>query len=666
MNRLILDFETRAVVDIKTVGAWKYARHPKTEILCLGASLNGDKAQIFTGKQLQTKSPGFQIDDSTQIVAHHAAFEYAVYNYILHKRYGWPALWDPQRWDCTLSRAVMCGLPASLDQLGKALELPTQKDLTGRMAMLKLCKPIHPEPDPLGDYVFNDDPALYEILHKYCARDVETEVLVDKILPQMPPSERKIFELDLTMNCRGIQIDTKLARRASDLAAELTLNLNKKLQILTGGAVDSASRVAAIKRYLESLGIDSVEKLDKQAVDILLKDPDMSPHIKEVLSIRRQVGKSSTAKYKAAIATADDEDGRVRGALQYHAAHTGRWGGRLIQPQNYPQGLNQSKQKEAVDLILSSNGDGATMLDFIYGDKAMQTLSDVLRGMITAAPGKQLLVADYNAIEARVLFWEANDQNALAVYARGESPYVDMARYIYRNPNITKKDNPKEYDIGKRVILGCGYGMGHSKFKATCAQYGVEVSEELAQRAVKAYREKYRSVVNTWYAVEKAAVEAIRFPGSVHYCMGGRVAWGMSKNKQFLACKLPSGRFLRYYKPTVSSIMTPWNEEKPEMKYWAAGITGSLEQFKTYGGALVENITQAVARDIMAHGMLNCEAAGYPIVLTVHDEIVAEVSAPQPGENLVSAFIKQMCRTPIWAAGCPITAEGWIRERYGK
>jgi len=665
MNKLFIDFETRSAVDIRKVGAWKYAMHPSTDIMCMGVNFEdkGSPGVWVLNKPRLHKSLRYHFDPKeTQIVAHNAHFEYAIWNYILHKKYGWPALWEPEHWNCTMARGMMCGLPASLDNLGKALDIKMQKDMKGRMAMLKLSRPK--EIDALGDPVWNEDEEQKQILYDYCAKDVAVTIEIDKRLPDLLPQERAIWELDLIINKRGVRVDVQTAKAATRIAQELKTDLNKQLYDLTGGAVDSATRVQSMKNYLKTHGVVR-ESLDKEAVTALLKDPNIGEHIKEVIGIRRRVGKSSVAKYEKMVQVASHEDNRIRGALQYHAAATGRWGGRLIQPQNYPQGFGEEEQKIAINAINS----GTDIFSLMYGDDAMSALSNTLRGAIVAPAGKKLIVVDYSAIEARILFWQAGDQKALSMYKMGENLYEDMAWYLYHDYSITKKTHPKEYDVGKRVILGCGYQMGAERFRLTCHTYGVEVGRELAERGVKAYREKYNKVKNLWYSVQKAATNAIRTPGSIQRCTDKqRVIFSMDKKREYLVCKLPSGRYLRYYRPSIKAVETQWGPRE-EIHYWGVDASRKLVELKTYGGSLVENITQATARDILANGMINCEKDGFPIVLTVHDEIVSEIEDPEnhlDSEQALQDFIANMCTLPKWADGLPLAAEGWIGNRYRK
>jgi DNA polymerase len=390
----------------------------------------------------------------------------------------------------------------------------------------------------------------------------------------------------------------------------------------------------------------------------LLAREDVPEVVRKVLAIRRQVGKSSTAKYESVLNVASPKDGRARGLLQYHAAGTGRWGGRLFQPQNLPKGLAEGPQEAAIASIKDPGG----IFPLEYGDEAMDTLSGAVRGCIVAGEGKELVVADYAQIEARVLFWLAGEERGLEMFRRGEDIYLDLAKFVYRNPGLTKKDS-KERAVGKAGILGCGYGMGKDRFVGQCATWGINLSVDAANTAIRAYREKYKTVVALWKETENAAISAVKNPEKRFKCAGGRVTYGMDKKREFLCCALPSGRIIRYFRPSTKRIDTPYGE-KDEIHYWAAGINGSLEEFKTYGGSLVENICQAVARDIMASGMVKAAAAGFDLLATVHDELVAEVLQGLKGS--LEKLIALMCDVPKWGAGCPITAEGWVGRRYRK
>lgn len=691
-NKGHLDFECRATVDLKIVGAHHYARHPATEITC--ATLYDPVAKRkfkFRRNEIHLLAQHPGIADMI-IGCHNAPFEAAIWDHIMIPRYGAPRRDSPKLWRCTLARAAQVGLPLGLDELTRVLHCKTKKDLEGRAIMLRLSKPL--SFDVLGDPVYDEDPAKFERLYLYNETDVDAEMEVDALLPELLPSEQAIWELDFVMNRRGFQVDLALAQKGAAMSDALMGPINARVKTLTKNAIDKATQNAALIRWIESRGVAAPTKeefdpkikktvtkktLDKIGVTELLERPDLPADVRDVVLLKRQASKrTSTAKFAKALEMVC-ADGRVRGGLQYHAAHTGRWGGRLLQPHNIPQGygadpdaatgMEMHEQDLALASVMSGN---AELMTFTYGDKAMEALSDVLRAMIISGPKKILLSADFNAIEARKVFWFAGEEQALASYRAGGSPYLDMGEYIYKR-KITKKGNPKEYDIAKRTVLGSGFGMGWKTWRdnvyAETAKKGnpVRLSDELAKTAVNGYREKYAKVPAAWKETEAAAQNAVRNPGQRYTSCTGKVTWAMSNDRRFLVARLPSGRYLWYYKPSVKMATAPWGAEKPTLFYWGTDPdTKAWSELKTYGGALFENIVQASARDLMAHGMMNVEAAGFEMILTVHDELLAEVPSATLQKPLLDNFMKLMCDIPTWAAGCPVVAEGWVANRYRK
>lgn len=693
-NKGHLDFESRSTVDLKKVGAHAYARHPTTEITCATLYDPALKRKVLFRRDqiaLLAKHPGV---GSLIIGCHNAPFEGAMWEHIMVPRFGAPSRLDPRLWRCTLARAAMIGLPLSLDELTTVLKCKARKDLEGRAIMLRLSKPLGF--DALGDPIYDEDPVKFERLYLYNGTDVDAEMEVDMLVPELPESEQRVFELDMVMNRRGIQIDTALAAKGAFMSDALMGPINERVRQLTKNVIDKATQNAALVKWLESQGVEAPTKyvdgekkksLDKVGVTELLARPNLPPVVRDVVLLKRQASKrTSTAKFEKALEMVC-ADGRVRGNLQYHGAHTGRWAGRLLQPHNFPQGFGADAdgttpdQDLAIQLVMTGD---VELFDFTYGDKSMEVLSDVLRAMIVAGPGKMLLSADYNAIEARGVFWLAGEEGPLASYRRGGSPYLDMAKYIYPDAGLpddvktAKKTHPKQYDIAKRTILGSGFGMGWETWRdniyAETAKKGkpVLLSDELAKTAVNGYREKYAAVPRAWKETEAAAISAVRNPGQRFTSCTGKALWAMSNDRRFLVCRLPSGRYLWYWKPSVKMAKTPWGAEKPTLFYWGSHPkTGEWCELKTYGGALFENITQAVARDIMVNGMLNAEAAGYEMVLTVHDELLAEVADDDEtggwsAKESLEDFMKLMCQLPTWAAGFPVAAEGWVAQRYRK
>lgn len=382
----------------------------------------------------------------------------------------------------------------------------------------------------------------------------------------------------------------------------------------------------------------------------------MTPKARRGLELMQALGKSSTAKYETMQAWLC-EDNRVHGGILYHGASTGRWTGKGVQPHNFPKGTIKSFDMEEAWLILKEGT--REEIQIVYGS-VMNALSAALRGAIVPSPGHELFVADYAAIEARVLLWLAGDEGALDIFRRGDDIYLDMASSIYGYA-CNKKDHGSERQLGKVAILGLGYQMGASKFVDTALTYGITLTDDFARVVVDTYRSKYWRVKQMWTDQEEAAIKAVHHPYTEVHC--GLITWFSEPG--FLYGELPSGRYLAYPNPEVRMRTMPWGGVKEALTYM--GIDTYTRQWKrqvTYGGMIVENITQAVARDLMAQAMLRCEQSGtYQTLMSVHDELIAQAPI---GVGDVHEFEALMAECPPWAEGCPVTAEGWKGARYRK
>jgi DNA polymerase len=568
-------------------------------------------------------------------------------------RYGWPRI-PAEQWFCSAAQAAYHGLPRKLEDAAQALGLDVQKDAEGHRLMKQMSKP-RPQwkKTGKGPKWFEDDERL-ERLYEYCKRDVEVEYALSQALDELPQTERKIWMLDQTINRRGIYCDVELAQSAITIIEDLEDKACAELRELTDGEISTPGQVSKLVDYLNKnfyikSGIYGVFDYgefegpmpDLQAATIekyLSKTADL--RARRILEIRQLHSKASTKKYQAMLDRADD-DQRIRDTILYHGAHTGRWTGVSVQPQNFfkPKFDRASIEQLAIPAIKQHD---ITELEFLFGDPVVP-LSSTLRSTLCAAPGKDLIGADYASIEARVLLWLVKDFEALQKIEAGVDLYVDMAASIYNTP--LSKITTSQRALGKTAILGLGYGMGAAKFYDTCLRFGIEIDQGLAERTVSLYRQKYRKVVNYWRSIDSYAILS---------------AEPFSKHGRFLRLKLPSGRYLNYCDPKIR--LNRFDESA--LTYMGLNtITRKWERTETYGGKLTENIVQAIARDIMALGMLRVETAGYPIVMTVHDEIVSEVDK---GFGSVDEFVRLLCQQPPWAKGCPISAEGWRGERYRK
>ena len=641
-----IDFETRSTVDLRRTGVYKYAQDKTTDVWCMAYAFDDNEPQIW--------QPGMELDENLveyikqnvgDLRAWNANFERIIWNEILVPRYGWPPT-NIRQWVCTASEARAMALPGSLEMSAKVLGVQEQKDKEGSNLMLRMARPRSVQDD--GTIIWWDIPERVNRLVRYCLQDVRTEVAIAGAIRRLGNTETKVFNLDQTINDRGVKLDVKLAKAAKKLAEKATLEANRLIYDVTNGKVQKVSSVAQLTKWLKEQGleVDGLGKDKIKGLQSLATGPAL-----EALAIRADGGKSSVAKVESML-EAVCKDGRIRGLLLYHGAATGRWAGRLVQPQNFPRG-DVSDIETYIPLVYSKDFEAIEAKAPV-----LSVISGMLRSMLIAEDGHDLIAADFAAIEARVLAWLAGESLLLETFRTGGDVYKVMASKIYSvSPDQVDKD---QRQVGKMAILGLGYGMGAQKFSDSCIKAGIPTTLEQAKVVVNLYRETNQKIVAYWSALNRAAINATKKPGSVQEV--GSVKY--TQRGGYLWCVLPSKRPLAYAKPKVVERITPWGSTSEAVSFEGMdSFTKKWERHDLYGGLLAENVTQAVARDIMADAMLRLEEKGYGCILSVHDEVVAEV--PE-GFGSVEEFESIMCAVPTWAEGCPIGAEGWIGKRYRK
>lgn len=711
-----IDFETRSAVDLKKAGLHKYASDPSTDIMCLGFSFD-DKAPVIHPVALpgETSYAFVELMDHVGadglVVAHNSAFELAIWNSVGVKKYRWPKL-HPEQIDCTMVRSYSMGLPGALDAAAAAVGIDARKDMKGQRLMLKMSqpkaeaifccqRPSCPNCEGKGmAYEWHQEPDQIERLFTYCLQDIVVERELDKRLLALSPSEKRLWILDQKINNRGVMLDVKAARRASEVVQYEQKRLDLEIREVSANRVASCRAHVQLKEWLKEEGV-ATKGVAKNDVIELLASKTLPENCRRALEIRQESAKSSTAKFEAMLNRVAFDD-RLKGIFQFYGANTGRWAGRGIQPHNFPrQSLKQNLIDEAFK-VLNSPMSVEKQRDYMewFIGSPMRVLSECLRGFLVAEEGKELIAVDFSAIEARVLAWLANEIRKLEVFRTHGKIYEDAASGIFNVPiESIGKDSP-ERQIGKVSDLACGYQGGVGAFQAMAKGYGVKMapslrslwdraSSEARDRSMSrwkstgvksginkqewiaseltklAWREANRNIVDYWGNVEAAAIAAVRSPGTsfrvtpltlppVHFLVKG----------SFLFCKLPSGRNLCYPYPKLEEHKTPWDTKKEMLTYMTEDATiRKWIRAKTYGGSLVENITQAVARDILAAAMIRSEERFYPIVLHVHDEIVAEVAI---GGGTVAELEAIVSEIPKWAHGLPMKAAGWVGKRYRK
>lgn len=660
--RLHLDFETRSTLDLPKVGVHRYATHPTTEPWFGCWTIDNEPVDTWYPGQDCPIEIRAHIAAGHPVVGHNVGFEWHIIEHILANRHGWPRI-PFEQLDCTAARAAAMSLPRSLDGAASALKLDVQKDSAGRRLMLQMARPRRIDP-ATGKIEWWDTPDRVERLRAYCATDVVVERELDHLLRPLSEDERRVWLFDARMNQRGVAVDMRLVKHAGLVLEESLRQYNVELELLTEGKASTVNKVVGIKDWVRSRGFD-LAKLDKQVVRDTLADSSIPPDVRRVLKIRQEAGKSSTAKLLAFVQRTSD-DRRMRENLMYHGASTGRWTGKGVQLQNLPRPeMKKGAVAEAIEVLRDaqlSTEDKLQRIEMFYGP-VPSVVADCLRGCIVAGKGKKLYVSDFAAIEARVLAWAAQQKDLVQLFASGGKVYETMAAMIFRCAIEDIARDSFERQLGKKTVLGCGYGMGAEKFLDTCAKDGIVITLEMAEHAVATYRELYARIRAFWYELEDAAVAAVREPGRVFRAGPIRFA----SDNAWLRYGLPSGRKLWFREPRVEMGMTPWGKRKEQVSFMCTNpVTKQWTRQRTYGGEICENVVQAMARDLLAHGMLSIEERfGMEMVLSVHDEVVFE--ADENCSVTVDEFEAALTSLPAWAKGCPVAAaDGYTASRYRK
>lgn len=660
------DAETYCDLDIRKVGGYRYTRHTSCEVLIWCYKLPGDH-DVSTWLPRQEPPPARLLDwvkGGGYMAAHNAPFERLVWHNVLQRMH--PDLPDvpDNRWVCTAAKAAASGLPRKLEKALEALNLGVEKDMEGSKLIKVFCSPRKPTRKDPRRRILPEQDTRFQRFIKYCQQDVRGEEVLHHALPDLTKREQRMFLLDLLMNDRGLPIDVPLVRKALKVVQGLEARIAARVQELSGGI--RATQVQKMLDMFAERGLD-LENMRKETVRLALEDDTLDDDTKELLQLRVEAGKASTKKLISMDACADPVDYVVQGGFLYHGAHTGRYAGRLVQPHNFIRGLLKDHQRDLVFALLEHadpdlfvilydgvpvrNGKGV-----ILADGCMDVISQCMRGFIRAPRGYELAVVDYTAIEARVLAWIAGEEHMLQAYREGVDVYKLMAMRLY-NLNSIDAVTDEQRRIAKNLVLGCGYQLGGVKFVDYAANAGVVITEEFARQAVTAYRKQHPAIVKSWTTVERLVAQAILHPDEEYE--GLRCRFYMREH--WLCICLPSGREVRY--PYARATLTErWGKPAYAISF-RTEIKGRWVRESTYGGKLIENIVQAIARDIMMEGMLSAETNEYPVIGTVHDELL---TMRKKGSSDVKSLEGIVCRVPSVYRGLPLAAKGFVCERYKK
>jgi DNA polymerase len=627
MTAISIDFETYSECDIRSSGAYAYADHPTTEVLCLAWAVEDQQPVLWIPSDPAPAQLFKLIEEGAEVWAWNSFFETCVWNLVL----GWPEVPFSQ-WRDTAALAAAQAYPRALGACGEfmGMEGDQAKNKRGRLLIQRLCKPYR------GARL--RDATLLRELYDYCLQDVVAEREIRKRLRPLRPAEQRLWEIDQAINWRGVRLDLESIRHALALIEQVEQKLNAEVPKLTGYALDSTASRAKALDWIAGQGY-RMQGYTKQDVELALQDPACPARVRRFLEIRQQLSKSSTKKYQAMAACAG-RDGRAHGVLVYHGAATGRWSGRLVQPQNLPRPTVEDVGAaiEAMALRKPQNLPG----------EPMEVLSSCLRGMLTASRGHRLIVCDFASIEARTLAWMANHEPVLDAFRQGLDIYKVTAAAMF-GVDYHAVDKNQRF-LGKVATLALGYQGGVLAFSKMAKNYGTDVDEATALKVRDDWRASNKPIVSLWHEVEEAALRAVAYGNrEATRCGDFMVIDGD------LLFKLPSGRVLSFPKAQLRGARLVYQGNNNHTHRW-----GTIE---AYGGSLVQSITQAIARDLLAAAVVRVEEAGYPVVLTVHDEIVSDAPA---GHGSLEEFEALMCQLPAWAEGLPVSAEGYVSLRYRK
>jgi DNA polymerase len=635
MPVLFHDIESRSTTDLKAVGVHRYATDPSTEVLCLAYAVDDGPVQLWKPDDpVPVEFFTAASDPGWTIVAHNDAFERAISQCILEPRFGFPAI-SLDRRRCSMAMSLVAALPGKLEKVVKALDLPEKKDPVGARLIRLLSK-------PRPDGTFNNDPELVRQLGEYCRQDMRAERGLYRALPPLITDEQATWQLDALINARGFYTDGALLDAAHQVVTKTETKLQAEFHELTG--LDSTNQTAKLLAWLAERGT-IVKDVQKGTLKHALRRKELDPEVRHAIELRLKLAHASAAKVEALRAWRGD-DGRVRGTLQFHGAATGRWVGRGPQPQNF------KRDGEDIEAKITAVMNGGTGLD-----SPVEAVGDIARAMIVAAPGRRLLIADFSGIESRVLAYISGQQSKIDAWAQfdrtgdpNHDPYVIIGRALGHPAEKARVP-------GKIADLAFGFQGGVGAWKNFAPED--DASDEAT---IKRYRDSWRSqhpaTVRFWYDLDRAAINAIRQPGADYRV--DRLTFHYEA--PFLRVQLPSGRSLSY--PFARVEVGKFGSWRVTFLDNAGGkFTDCRFGNGAYGGLWTENVVSGIARDLLAAALMRLEAAGYPVILHVHDEIVVE--APD-GFGSVEEFQQLVTTLPSWAEGLPIAAKVRNGARFAK
>lgn len=676
MNTLAIDIETFSDVDLKSEGVHKYVESPDFRILLFAYKFNNNKTQVIdiaSGEEIPPDIFSALFDPEILKTAYNANFEITCINEYL-KRQNKETL-DVTQWEDTMFRASYAGFNGSLKQVAEMLELEEQKDKAGTALINKFSKPRKPTTrDKRTRVMPSDEPVAWEKFKEYCKQDVEVESAIRNKLSliEIPKKEKDAFFLDQKIQSGGIRVDTDLVKAAQLLDQTEKKRISEKLIEITG--VKNPKSGAQLKEWLSNVFGREISSVTKETVPGLIKEAKELGlnNVIEVLSLRNELNKTSLAKYNK-FSEMVGKDGRIRGILQFYGAKTGRWAGRGVQvhnlPRNYLPAIDTARE-------ILKEGD-YEVLSLLYGDNLSDTASQLIRTALIPDEGNVFAIADYSAIEARVIAWLSGEEWRLEVFRTTGKIYEASASQMFKVPfeKICDKNAPEHKLRAQGKVAELALGYQGSVGAIARMDFNNAIPEKDRKRIVEQWRETSPNIVKLWKDCEGAGIEVTRQRGYSETIMidppirreaqkkvNEKIVFSYSMLNDSLVVTLPSGRSLYY--PFVDHSKNQWGGGI--IDYLGVSQTSRrIERIKTYGGNLVENIVQAIARDCLSEALLKLDRAGFNIRFHVHDEVIIEVPE-ETAEDDLKEIIRIMCEPPEWAHDLPLNAEGFVTPFYMK
>lgn len=715
MTALHIDIETFSEVDLSSAGVYRYAEHASTELTCLGWAIDGGIVhQWQPGQPLNPVLLEAWGNPLVSLRAHNAQFERVVLNGTAGKKLGLPPS-KIERWTCTAAKASANGLPRALSDAAKALGT-APKDDGGRIPMLQISKPRKPtKADPSTRWTMQNAPEKWAAMFAYNLDDVRAEREIDDALPDLDENEQRLYHLDQKINERGWAVDLEAVRNILFVVEQYKETLAKRCEELTWDwTTDSGLKPTQrekIADWVRANGYDRLQDMTADTIRLAVKNADMPPTIRELLLIYSTYNAKSVSKLQAML-DAVCSDGRLRGMFMFYGAATGRWSSLIVQLQNLMRPVIKDPNT-AIEAFASKD---AGWIHTLYPDvDLMKVAGSCIRGCMVAEGNSELCFPDYSGIEDRVNLWFFDDNTWLDIYkaydaGRGRHPYSITACRMFGLKLETFDDEDPRRQIGKVVRLSMGYEGGVAAFATMAPNYGVDLAEmarvvlpllsddaleharwmhekhpsnavesediETACNGIKfLFRQESPGIKQGWANLKEAAEKAVEFKGEAFWLPNKKIAFKVEtyKGREWLAMRLPSGRKIKYYKPSwtppkeserwLNGQLVPYTIPG-FMEYWGIDTyTRQWTKLQTYGGKLDENADQGFSRDLLCNAMLALDAAGYPIVGSEHDKVILEV--PQYFGS-VKAIKELMLKQPAYTAGLPLTTDGKLTKRYGK